>query len=72
MHTHARPIVNSHTHTHTTHTRTTGKPWDPWGLATISERNKLGINPNLKWLQESEVGPFSFLFNGRAHARILA
>lgn len=33
-----------------------GKPWDPLGLAGISERNNLGINPHIKWLQESEVG----------------
>lgn len=34
---------------------TAGKPWDPFGFAGISERNTLGINPHLKWLQESEV-----------------
>ncbi|TFJ82963.1 hypothetical protein NSK_005736 [Nannochloropsis salina CCMP1776] len=34
---------------------TGGKPWDPLGLAGISERNNLGINPHIKWLQESEI-----------------
>jgi len=35
---------------------TGGKPWDPFGLAGVSERNGLGILPHIKWLQESEVG----------------
>uniref|UniRef100_I2CR44 Light-harvesting protein n=1 Tax=Nannochloropsis gaditana (strain CCMP526) TaxID=1093141 RepID=I2CR44_NANGC len=34
---------------------TGGKPWDPLGFAGISERNNLGINPHIKWLQESEI-----------------